>query len=382
MSYEINILNDEEFEKLPYSGAKNAMGLADPHTNIAYVRQTGVKDIDRHTLEHEFDELLQKVSPHEVDGIRYKSGFDIFKTVLTAASVLFPPLAPIATTVNLASTAHGISQRGFQPLDLLSLAGPATGALKGFSSAAGTAGQAATFGQKFQGALGGALGFGNAASAASPVGKTPSGISRVTVPGVGSNVPINAARASSGLANFAKASAKSLAVNKATEALSSKLGQGVTQGGGPSFESLSGGGGQAGALARFANPLSNIAGSSGQNALNNSDVAEGFANIDANSATRQKSIFELFRGQSPDENSRFSSQLASINVGNEQEKTTFLNEANSANQRKEFIKLNKLDDAQFDEFLNLARSGSDADISSKINQDPNEFRSIFKPFFA
>jgi hypothetical protein len=70
--YTVKILSSEEFDKLPFSRAKEALGAADPKTNIAYVRDTGYNDVTKHTIEHELDELMQKTSPHEIDGIRYK----------------------------------------------------------------------------------------------------------------------------------------------------------------------------------------------------------------------------------------------------------------------------------------------------------------------
>lgn len=70
--YTIKILKSEEFDKLPYKHAKTALGLADQKTGKAFVRHTGVKEWDMTTLSHEVDELVAKVSPHEIDGIRYK----------------------------------------------------------------------------------------------------------------------------------------------------------------------------------------------------------------------------------------------------------------------------------------------------------------------
>lgn len=70
--YEIRIMDHEEFDALPYKKAKQSVGLADPKTNVAYIRHTGVKGLDENTISHEFDELIMKVSPHEEDGIRYK----------------------------------------------------------------------------------------------------------------------------------------------------------------------------------------------------------------------------------------------------------------------------------------------------------------------
>lgn len=70
--YTVKILSNDEFDKLPYSKTKTSLGMADPKTNIAYIRDTGYNDITKATIGHELDELIAKTSPHEVDGIRYK----------------------------------------------------------------------------------------------------------------------------------------------------------------------------------------------------------------------------------------------------------------------------------------------------------------------
>lgn len=86
--YKIFIVDDDEFDKLdevlPYmtkEKLKDKLGFAHPGTNEAYIRKTGVAEIDDSTLEHEFYELLAKASPDEVDGIRYKSGGGLGKVL-------------------------------------------------------------------------------------------------------------------------------------------------------------------------------------------------------------------------------------------------------------------------------------------------------------
>lgn len=70
--YTIRILNDKQFDALPYKYVKTALGCADAKTGVAYIRRTGIRGIDLLTIGHEVDELTAKISPHEVDGIRYK----------------------------------------------------------------------------------------------------------------------------------------------------------------------------------------------------------------------------------------------------------------------------------------------------------------------
>ena len=71
--YTVNVLSEKDFDKLPYKHAKTSLGLADAKTGVAYVRDTGYNDITKDTIAHELDELMQKTSPHEEDGIRYKN---------------------------------------------------------------------------------------------------------------------------------------------------------------------------------------------------------------------------------------------------------------------------------------------------------------------
>ena len=70
--FTIKILSPEDYDKLPYPKAKESLGMSVMETKTAYIRKTGVEGIDQHTIEHEFDELMQQTSPHEIDGIRYK----------------------------------------------------------------------------------------------------------------------------------------------------------------------------------------------------------------------------------------------------------------------------------------------------------------------
>lgn len=77
--YKLFVVDDEDFDKLhkdlPYiteDKLKASWGFANPETKEAYVRRTGVKELDDITIEHEMEELLAGTSLHEVDGIRFK----------------------------------------------------------------------------------------------------------------------------------------------------------------------------------------------------------------------------------------------------------------------------------------------------------------------
>lgn len=90
--YVVKVLEDKQFNNLPFKYVKEALGCADPKTNTAYVRKTHwgevSKTVDLLTIQHELDELVAKTSPHEVDGIRYKRGGSIIRNVASAISVI------------------------------------------------------------------------------------------------------------------------------------------------------------------------------------------------------------------------------------------------------------------------------------------------------
>ena len=91
--YTIKVLSSEDFDNLPYNDARTSLGMTVMKTKTAYIRDTGVKDLDRGTIEHEFDELMQSSSPHEIDGIRYKGG-GFLQNILS--TILFGSAAPVA----------------------------------------------------------------------------------------------------------------------------------------------------------------------------------------------------------------------------------------------------------------------------------------------
>lgn len=90
--FSIQILTDSEFDRLPYRYVNEAIGCADPKTNTAYIRQSGMIGVDLLTIAHEVEELASSISPHEEDGIRYKKGKDIFKRIAPSlAAILAAP---------------------------------------------------------------------------------------------------------------------------------------------------------------------------------------------------------------------------------------------------------------------------------------------------
>lgn len=79
--YTIHILSDEDFDKLPIGNPSEALGMSQPSTKTAWIRQTNVRDMDLGTINHEFDELMANTSLHEIDGIRYKGFKDVIRTI-------------------------------------------------------------------------------------------------------------------------------------------------------------------------------------------------------------------------------------------------------------------------------------------------------------
>lgn len=145
--YTIRLLENKDFDKLPYENISDSLGFADPSTGDCFIRKTGVPDWDIATIQHEIDELLSQKSFHEdADGIRHKKFFK---------EVFMPYIAPVVA---------GIATGGLgSALGLGATAAKVAGGIAG----AGTAG--AVKGGKPKewlpsAALGGISGYGGAAA--------------------------------------------------------------------------------------------------------------------------------------------------------------------------------------------------------------------------
>lgn len=103
MSYTLKVLEDKEFDALPYKHVKESLGLADPKKGIAYVRNThwgeASKAINLLTIQHELEELVAKTSPHEEDGIRYKKG-GVLRQIIPAALAFVPGIGPLLSAAS------------------------------------------------------------------------------------------------------------------------------------------------------------------------------------------------------------------------------------------------------------------------------------------
>lgn len=374
--YEIRVLTDEEFDMLPYAHAKDALGLADAKRNVAFVRHTGIKDLDTTTINHEFDELLQKISPHEEDGIRYKKGKNIFKNIARIFLSTFVP--PIGTIASAAYTAHDISKRGFKPSDLLSLAPPALGAFQGFRTgglggalkgAVGLTSASPTLSDpSTSSALRSSVQFGrsNAANAAKVAGSSFSNpkILTTSVPGGFGNF-VNTARRRSTLnvkpptvLDQFKTGLKKVGKNLGSEVIGSKI---TPQQARPlSNVGTAGIGAQRTSVQNFAPSL--LEKEAQAKYITDDDVIKAFNNIDVNTALRTRGIKQKFRGQSREGNTAFNRALNNIATSRTREREQFLSEATKINKerhlkriRADIMSLNNLTDAQFDEYVRKAR---------------------------
>jgi len=142
--YAVHILNDKEFDALPFKNVKDSLGCANPKTKTAYIRRTGhdaiSKLIDTSTLEHEMEELVSKHSDHEdEDGIRYKSGRDFAGNLVQGlVSVVTSALGPVVGAVGgAAGSALGATIRQERAIGKKAIAGGVAGGLSGLVGGTG-----------------------------------------------------------------------------------------------------------------------------------------------------------------------------------------------------------------------------------------------------
>jgi len=352
--YEIRIMDDVDFNELPYKHAKTALGMADAKAGVAYVRRTGISGLDANTINHEFDELLQKVSPHEEDGIRYKSGGSLGKWLAPVLGLMIAPftggmsipwLLPALAGGGLAA-GTGAHSRSVKPekygkntfsniamdagLGAISAGGASSlmqGGLAGLKNAGpGFLNKAASFGK-------GALGIGGTAAPGAPAmsmsgggvgtaagntipqmsmasgagvpmtlasggapmtsamgGFTPTSISSAGTAAV-SKAPSLMSKFGSGLSSMAKTGAKSMATNAVIGSLAPAQKNPIGEVGQGSSNTLS--------LFGTPNKLSGSGAADtftapyGEDAYN-----QGLGKIDTQYSNQYKNIFDTFRGQS------------------------------------------------------------------------------------
>jgi len=173
--YTIKLLEDRDFDKLPYKHATNheVCGMANPQNNTAYIRNSMTDGMKLLTMDHELQELTSKFSEHEEDGIRYGWFKKIFgfssqpfvRALAPIAAAMIPGVGPILSGL-LAAGTSAIAQKtttGNINIGSALLSGVAGGAFKGLSGfgagvAASKAAGGGMVGQMLSGAQGALLG--------------------------------------------------------------------------------------------------------------------------------------------------------------------------------------------------------------------------------
>ena len=119
--YQVRVLSDSEFEALPYPDMDQSLGVADPKTNTAYVRYTGIGEVDKYLINHELDHLIEGAggehSDHYENGLYYKKPNQFFETIIPMAASMIPGVGPIAGPASAAviqSRNAKKAQKGFQ----------------------------------------------------------------------------------------------------------------------------------------------------------------------------------------------------------------------------------------------------------------------------
>ena len=80
--YEIKVLKSDEFDRLPYKGIDDSLGIADVKRNRVFVRDTGLHEINRYLINHEIDHLVEEhATDEDSHGIRHKKGPKLFKDI-------------------------------------------------------------------------------------------------------------------------------------------------------------------------------------------------------------------------------------------------------------------------------------------------------------
>ena len=424
--YEINILENDEFDALPYKHAKTALGMADAATGKAYIRRTGIEALDANTIRHEFDELLQSVSPHEEDGIRYKSGGSLGKwlgpILGTISSFFVGPVGGAAIGAGITG-GTGAHSRSVKPEKygkntfgnvLTDAAIGAAGSYGGYSLGKGAiaGGKAAApgFFSKLGGIAKGAAGIGTgAAPTAKPIGAA-AGAAGAGVGGpsaVGAGVGGGAVGAGVGAAatplsgitgsalgagalKAIKGAGKNLGFNSLVSSLAppqstaiSGVGNYGGQGNAGNFT-----GGNSNVLGIFGNKPGSATQGEFKAPFSQEDFDQGVARINQTSTRQTGSVFDQFRaaqpGQTVEGSSAFANQLAAVEQGNTQNIGSFTQQTNDANTqaynqyRYDGVKnANGLTDSKMTEYINLSRQPDSVIKAQFPGMTPQAFRAIF-----
>lgn len=109
--YQIKIVSDQEFEALPGKNMEGKVGVAYPHKQEAYIRQSGVGTLDAFNIAHELEHLDGKSLGERYDsenGCYYKGFGDVLSTIVPMALSFIPGAGP---ALGMAASA---GMRGYQ----------------------------------------------------------------------------------------------------------------------------------------------------------------------------------------------------------------------------------------------------------------------------
>lgn len=99
----VKMLDDAEFEALPYPEMSTSVGVADPKTRTAYVRKTHIPILDAFNLAHELEHLKDGHdgvhADHYRNGVYYKGAGEIFGNIGSAIPGPWQPFAMAGSAV-------------------------------------------------------------------------------------------------------------------------------------------------------------------------------------------------------------------------------------------------------------------------------------------
>lgn len=101
--YEVKVLSNEEFDSLPYPDMESSLGVADPKTGTAYVRYTGVGEVDKYLINHELEHLIEghggEHSNHYRNGVYYKGIGEFFQSSIPGTKAFKKNALPILSSL-------------------------------------------------------------------------------------------------------------------------------------------------------------------------------------------------------------------------------------------------------------------------------------------
>lgn len=110
--YEVQFIDSNSFDQLPYKGATEALGLCDKSSKQVFVRDTGNQTMDIFSVAHELEHLegndMDEHEDPDEPGVYYKKASSWILPAIIGASFLIPGVGP-AVSGALSSVGGGIS---------------------------------------------------------------------------------------------------------------------------------------------------------------------------------------------------------------------------------------------------------------------------------